>query len=674
MGYVFTQYSNKSGVDVSVVQSTGTSTVDVMSQDATTRELNYVKRAINKSASALLELQNGIITPVGSFQTDSSVAYVKDVPENALPRAELKKVGGITKKTATSTNHLPYPYPPNATTITGVTFTDRGDGSIEVSGTADDYVIYVLASEGSVNFGNSNMSAGISFGAGDGYVLSGGTDHVTIQYFAETRECLLTIAQGVTVDDEVVYPMVNTGMFPEPWEPYKAPKLYTAKVTEVESVGANLIPYPYREATNIVNGITFTDNGDGTITANGTATADANYWLVYEAQMPAGSYILSGTPSVEDYGVMIVAHYQYTDGSPFYLNVYGGDEGRVLPIPTNTMIYLYIRVKSGITVANYVFKPMLNKGSTPLPYTPYLHHTLPIPVEVRGAMNVLPEESAVIGKYWEIDANGTVYQEDNAELMSASEPLMVEPNITYCVNSHGGVAGAWAVWFVDENYKSLGRTEGWQAQGGTFTVPSNCWYALFSAWYASESYQNDIMINEGTTALPYEPYSAVKGLDGYGLGVSDTVYNYIDWENKQFVKMCASVDLGTLEWTAVGGGVFKANASAIGYEYGMNGICPKYATVSTKNTDKTLYMFDSYYGENVMAIFDTAYTDAATFQTAMSGVMLVYELATPEVTDISQYITDDDVNVMKVGAGGTITFKNGYAEAVPSEIEYQVGA
>ena len=34
----------------------------------------------------------------------------------------------------------------------------------------------------------------------------------------------------------------------------------------------NLMPYPYTDKSKTVGGITFIDNGDGTITANGTAT------------------------------------------------------------------------------------------------------------------------------------------------------------------------------------------------------------------------------------------------------------------------------------------------------------------------------------------------------------------------------------------------------------------
>ena len=45
--------------------------------------------------------------------------------------------------------------------------------------------------------------------------------------------------------------------------------------SEIVVSGKNLIPFPYYETTKTVNGITFTDNGDGTIAVDGTASSDA---------------------------------------------------------------------------------------------------------------------------------------------------------------------------------------------------------------------------------------------------------------------------------------------------------------------------------------------------------------------------------------------------------------
>lgn len=43
--------------------------------------------------------------------------------------------------------------------------------------------------------------------------------------------------------------------------------------------GKNLLPYPYSDTTKTVNGITFTDNGDGSVTISGTATGGAYFYL-----------------------------------------------------------------------------------------------------------------------------------------------------------------------------------------------------------------------------------------------------------------------------------------------------------------------------------------------------------------------------------------------------------
>ena len=54
---------------------------------------------------------------------------------------------------------------------------------------------------------------------------------------------------------------------------------------EVSVSSKNLIPYPYVDTTKTVNGVTFTDNGDGSITVNGTATELA-YFILQKGKAP----------------------------------------------------------------------------------------------------------------------------------------------------------------------------------------------------------------------------------------------------------------------------------------------------------------------------------------------------------------------------------------------------
>lgn len=70
-----------------------------------------------------------------------------------------------------------------------------------------------------------------------------------------------------------------------------------------KSKNINFVTYPYASGTNTSSGVTFTDNGNGTITVNGTATKDV-YFRASRATaeegmflLPAGTYFLSGCPS-----------------------------------------------------------------------------------------------------------------------------------------------------------------------------------------------------------------------------------------------------------------------------------------------------------------------------------------------------------------------------------------
>ena len=58
----------------------------------------------------------------------------------------------------------------------------------------------------------------------------------------------------------------------------------------------NILSYPYYNSTKELNGITFTDNGDGSITINGTATAAAPFFLTY-VQNIGDSVLQSGSDS-----------------------------------------------------------------------------------------------------------------------------------------------------------------------------------------------------------------------------------------------------------------------------------------------------------------------------------------------------------------------------------------
>lgn len=92
------------------------------------------------------------------------------------------------------------------------------------------------------------------------------------------------------------------------------------------------------------------------------------------------------------------------------------------------------------------------------------------------------------------------------------------------------------------------------------------------------------------------------------------------------------VDLGTLNWVLDLNSnfmvLFKLAKAPSLPTLVANLLCAKYITTSSNNTfsiDKSVGLSSGSY----VRIHDSTYTDAQTFKTAMSGVYLIYELATP---------------------------------------------
>lgn len=140
----------------------------------------------------------------------------------------------------------------------------------------------------------------------------------------------------------------------------------------IKVLGKNLIPYPHARQEYIKNGITFTENGDGTVTVDGTAEDDARYTLIggNGMRLDYGTYCLSGCPK---------------DGSPatYYLSVSGTSSGEGFSKDTGigasfvsdaegSSIYPQIWIKKGYKARNLVFKPMIEVGSIETEYEPYV--------------------------------------------------------------------------------------------------------------------------------------------------------------------------------------------------------------------------------------------------------------------------------------------------------------
>lgn len=125
------------------------------------------------------------------------------------------------------------------------------------------------------------------------------------------------------------------------------------------------------------------------------------------------------------------------------------------------------------------------------------------------------------------------------------------------------------------------------------------------------------------------------------------------------------VDLGSLNWnyvTTVQTPCFASLASVFnGKLRSVNIICPLY-TPKVEFYDSQGNDMCMYIANTSINISNSSYTDAATFKTAMSGVYLVYELATP--TTETTETADPYINPQRSIANGTEEFVDGLTRDV----------
>lgn len=130
--------------------------------------------------------------------------------------------------------------------------------------------------------------------------------------------------------------------------------------------GANIIPYPYYSPSIVDNGITYTVNDDGSVTAKGTATANAAFYLTYGLSGIKGTVFLSGCPGGGSISAISGGGYSLRINKIVNgMEVTGGtDVGNGSKITLNgESVRIYIVVLAGKTV-DCTFYPMLNYGES----------------------------------------------------------------------------------------------------------------------------------------------------------------------------------------------------------------------------------------------------------------------------------------------------------------------
>lgn len=251
--------------------------------------------------------------------------------------------------------------------------------------------------------------------------------------------------------------------------------------------------------------------------------------------------------------------------------------------------------------------------------------------------------------------------------MRSKNYIPVLPNTSYYYKAPQTTLHA-RIFQYDANKKfiSYNGTSSWL--NNTFTTSSDTHYLRFMLVkeYYGNTYNNDICINISSDRNgQYEPYQkrtyaldSTLTLRGIPKLSADNVL-YYDGDTYEpdgtVTRKYGIVDLGTFDWIKGTNNKFYTTA-AVSPAYvapkstdlaHANVFCSKYQYKGGAGTSAGELETGLYYDWNNIGrfiIYDSSYADAASFITAMSGVYLVYELATPTTEEAEPYTSPQIVD------------------------------
>lgn len=233
----------------------------------------------------------------------------------------------------------------------------------EYAGLREDGVTDQVQLNSTLNYGSPVGIRGVAEGIGD-------TDAVNKKQLDDA---------GIALLDKVCPAFTESGSVVtcQPVEGYPLTVAAEDGAT-VTRCGKNLVTYPYRETTKTLYGITFTDNGDGSITLNGTATAHAYFYLRNSQkwdvkpgeQYTAKLHQVSGSKSGE---LQFVCNYYATGQTNYSSWMSASDFTPATGKCPAAMSYMaaYILVLNGTTCTDLVVKPQFEYGTVATEYVPY---------------------------------------------------------------------------------------------------------------------------------------------------------------------------------------------------------------------------------------------------------------------------------------------------------------
>lgn len=346
-----------------------------------TQKITKVEQDVNGITSKVSSVEQSVenITKIEGTAEGKNI-YIDDA--SAEPLIDIMLEGESQQATRSGKNLLDN----TATTkiSNGITFTVNSDKTVNVNGTNDTsanssliinryvlspgtYILNGCPSGGASNTyrlaiqetGSYSVLGSIDIGNGSGEFTIDTTTNVQIAIF---------IQKGLTINNLLFKPMLRKATIADDtYEQYGASPS-PDNLSKIENLeGENICPS--LNTTRTINGVTFTKNKDGSITMNGTATAEVNYPINVNTTTNTRTVLLKANSKYR-----MLSSYEsgkYTTQVFYLKNNVTTYSSSLIETVEETKAGMYIKVYKNAVLENVTIYPQITKGEEYKPYVPY---------------------------------------------------------------------------------------------------------------------------------------------------------------------------------------------------------------------------------------------------------------------------------------------------------------
>lgn len=345
------------------------------------------------------------------------------------------------------------------TTQNGITCTANGDGTYTLNGTATAITVFDIAQDVSCS---SFRLVGCPVGGvhDASYELQARTNNLIYGYDTgdgknikadENFSIRIRINDGINCNNLLFKPMiVDASLYPDTtyddFEPYTGgipspnpdyPQEIKSVVNPTVKVCGKNLAQPLMPTTT-VDGVTVTNNGDGTYTLNGTAIANATFRLDQSGYGKAdnlkkykGTYTFSRSNT--SYEARVMQHNTWKQ--VMYLGI--GSQSITKKIDIDDC-FVFISTSKGTTYNNVLVDLQIEFGSTATAFEPYHEQTATLPytlnaIPVSAGGNVTIDGQQYISDYADVERGKLVNMVDSSKLdntqsiVNKTEWLLAKP-------------------------------------------------------------------------------------------------------------------------------------------------------------------------------------------------------------------------------------------------------